>query len=144
MPGCGETELGPMTWTMPCLPVGHVEQVQAEVLHVAVHVRRHVLGHRIGVGARLVGRRDDVIERAERRSGMRTFELGVRQHLEGLRRRDLVDQVQADEELGLAGRQRSGPVWASHTLSSSVRAMALPPRGAIRRREGVSCTRRTV
>src|SRR5207247_997119 len=84
----------------------HVEELQIEVLHVAVHVRGHLLRLGVGVGTGLVGRRDDVIERAERALRHAHLELQLLEHLEGLRRRDLVDEVQADQELRLAGGQR--------------------------------------
>src|SRR2546428_420237 len=75
----------------------HVEELQIEVLHVAVHVRGHLLRLGVGVGTGLVGRRDDVIERAERALRHPDLELQLLEHLEGLRRRHLVDEVQADQ-----------------------------------------------
>ena len=47
---------------------------------------------------------------------MRTLSFELLQHLEGLRRRHLVDEVQADQELGLAGRQRPDRVRFPHLV----------------------------
>src|SRR5439155_1620472 len=98
------------------LAARHVEERQAELLHVPVHVLGHLLRLRVGVGTSLVSCRDDVIERAERPLGHAHLELQLLQHLEGLRRRHLVDEVQADQELGLAGRQNSDCVSIPHLV----------------------------
>jgi len=101
----GQTQLGPDHVHDALLARLHVEERQAELLHVAVHVRGHLLRLGAGVGAGLVGRRDDVVERAERALGHADLEPQLLQHLEGLRRRHLVDEVEADQQLCLAGRQ---------------------------------------
>ena len=46
MPGCVSPSSGPITWTMPCAPLGEVEQLDAELAAVALERREHVLGHR--------------------------------------------------------------------------------------------------
>ena len=121
----GEAELGADDVDDALLARRHVEELQVEVLHVAIHVLRHLLRLRVGVGTGLVRGRDDVVERAERALRHSHLELQLLQHLEGLRRRHLVDEMQADQKLGLAGRERA-TVCASHTLSSSVRAIGTP------------------
>ena len=137
----GEAELGPDHVDDALLARRHVEQGQAEVLHVAVHVRGHVLRHRVGVGPRLIRRRDDVVERAEGPLGHPHLQLGVLQHLERLRRRHLVDEVQADQELGLAGRQRPDRVRLPHLVEQ--RACHVSS-SCVRRRERVSCPSATM
>ncbi len=67
----------------------------------------HRVGQRIGIRlAHLVGRHN-VVDRCKRAVGHQYRESEVAQHAERLRTRHLVDQVGADEQLGLAVGQRS-------------------------------------
>src|SRR2546430_371356 len=112
--GLREAELGTDHVHNALLARRHVEERQAEVLHVADHVDRHLLGQRIGVGAGLVGRRDDVIERAEGALGHPDFQLRIPEHLKRLRCGHLVDEMQADQELGLSRRQGPDGMCVPH------------------------------
>ena len=82
-----------------------VEEADAVVLGVLTEGLDHLLGDRVGVGLlELVGR-DDVVDRGE--GALRVFHLEaeVPEHAEGLGARHLMDEVRADEQLGLAVRQ---------------------------------------
>ena len=125
----GEAELGADHVHDALLARRHVEEWQVELLHVANHVDRHLLRQGIGVGAGLVGRRNDVIERAEGALGHPHLELAVLQHLEGLRRRHLVDQVQADQELRLPRRQRPDRMGFPNLVEQRA-CHVVPPRPA--------------
>ena len=108
MPGCVRPSSGPMTWTMPCDAAVEVEQPDAELAAVALERRDHVLGHHVEERPRA----DRWSGRCDRRwrtcaPETRTFQPARAQHVERLRRGDLVDQVQADEQLRLAARQRA-------------------------------------
>ena len=108
IPGCVRPSSGPMTWTMPWLVVAEVVERDAELAAVALERRHHLLGHHVGERprARLASARCD---RPSRRcaAGTRTGQPRCAQRVERLRARDLVHEVQADEELRLPGR--AGP-----------------------------------
>ena len=82
-----------------------LEQADAIVAAVALDGDHHVLRQAIGVGAGLVLGRDDVVHSGDRAFGERHAQALVAQVGERLRAGDLMDHVQADEELGLTARQ---------------------------------------
>ena len=94
-------------WTMPCLPRRAVEERDAELRAALAQLLDHRVRQRVGVGLAHLVRRDDVVHRRERAVRHGHLEAQVAHHAEGLRARDLVDQVGADEELRLAVRQRA-------------------------------------
>ena len=82
---------------------GFVEELDAAFTHVALDLHEHLLGH--GVKQRPVGAvgGNDVVDGGEGAAGIADAEAALAEHAEGLRAGDLMDQVQPDEELGLAG-----------------------------------------
>ena len=82
-----------------------VEEADAVVLGVLTEGLDHLLGDRVGIGfLELVGR-DDVVDRGEGTLRVLHLEAEVPEHAEGLGARHLVDEVRADEQLGLPVRQ---------------------------------------
>ena len=65
---------------------------------------KHVLRHHVNERPPLIPRGDDVVDGADRALRQRDLPAARAQHVERLRRRDLVNQVETDEQLGL-------PVW---------------------------------
>ena len=103
--GLGEPELGADHVHDPLLSARRLEEPDAVLGAIALERHEHLLGERIEQRPALRLRRDDVInggEGAVRKAHRQTH---LAQHREGLRAGDLVDQVQADEELGVAARQ---------------------------------------
>jgi len=81
---------------------GAVEEGDAELGAVFTQLVHHGLGEVVLVGLdELVGR-NDVVNGREGAVRESDFETEVAQHAEGLGGGDLVDEVGADEELGLA------------------------------------------
>jgi hypothetical protein len=79
----------------------------AVVLGVLAEGLDHLLGDRVGIGLlELVGR-DDVVDRGEGALRVLHLEAEVPEHAEGLRARHLMDEVRADEQLGLPFGQGS-------------------------------------
>jgi hypothetical protein len=109
-----QAQLGPDDVDDALLARRHVEERHAKVLGVADHVDRHLLGQGVGVGTALVRGRDDVVEGGEGARGHADLHLRVRQPLEGLRGRHLVDEVETDQELGLPRGQRPHRVRFPH------------------------------
>ena len=105
MPGCVRPSSGPMTCTMPCDAARQIEQPHARLAAVALERRQHVLGHDVEERPPLIAGRDDVIDGGDRALGESHRPAPRPQHVERLRRRDLVDQMQPDEELRLPVRQ---------------------------------------
>ena len=66
MPGCVSPSSGPMTCTMPCLPLDDVVERDAELAAVPLERRHHVLGHHVQERARLAQRGNDVVDGGER------------------------------------------------------------------------------
>jgi hypothetical protein len=99
------TQLGPDHVHDPLTAAVEIEQRQPEVAGVADHARSHLFGHRVGVGPRLRGSRDDVIQGAERPLRHSHLDFQVFQHVEGLGSGHLVDEVKPDQELGLSRRE---------------------------------------
>ena len=73
------------------------------------------LRQHVGKRPPLVERRHDVVDGRERPLGNATAPAALAQHVEGLRAGDLVNQMQADEQLRLPGRERADGV-ASQTF----------------------------
>ena len=105
MPGCVMPSSGPITWTMPCDAAVQVEEPHARLAHVPLERRQHVLRHHVGKRPPLVPRRHDVIDGRHRAVGIPHRPPSRPQHVERLRRGDLMNQVQPDEQLRLAIRQ---------------------------------------
>jgi hypothetical protein len=118
-PGLRESEVG-TDHVDDSLPViVQASHLHAEVTAVALERRDHVFGEHVQERALPLARRDDVIDRRERAIGARHFPPADAQRIERLRRGDFVNEVKADEQLSLAGRQLR-TVWRSHTFWRSV------------------------
>ena len=109
-----EAQLGP-DHVHDALPiVVQPGQAQAEVAAVALERRHHVLGHHVQERALPVASRDDVVHGGERALRERHLPAVGAQRVERLRRRHFVDEVEADEELRLPGRQLAHGVEIPH------------------------------
>jgi hypothetical protein len=102
----------------------HVRQVEldAELPAVALERDGHFLGHQVEERPLLRARRDDVIDGRDGALGEGHLEAGLPQHVERLRARDFMNQVEADEQLRLPARERPHLVRVPH-LVKSVSAM---------------------
>ena len=116
IPGCVSPSSGPMTCTMPCAPLGEIEQRNAVRAAIPLERRRHRLGHRVGERPHLRPRRHDVIDGRERPLGRAHRPAARVQFVERLRARDFVDEMQADVQLRLPVRQRPHGVQIPHFL----------------------------
>ena len=116
MPGWVRPSSGPMTWTMPCSSVSRPKKRMPNSLVFFSSSPHHRLGQLVAEGPRTVVGRHDVVHRGEGALGVQHLEAALAQHLEGLRRGDLVDEVQADEELILARRQGGDLVQVPHLV----------------------------
>ena len=106
MPGWVRPRSGPITCTMPCSPLRRREEADAELARSCARgaaASPRPAGRRAGARWLCVGMMWSTV--AKVRSGKSTVEPALAQHREGLRRRHLVDEVQAHEQLVLAGRQ---------------------------------------
>ena len=89
---------------------GAVEERDAELRAIAAQLVHHRLRERVAVGLdQLVGGHD-VVDRGERAVRHRDLQAEVAEHAESLRAGDLVDEVGADQELGLAVGERADGV----------------------------------
>ena len=88
-------------------PAVEVEERHAILAAVAFERREHVLGHDVHERPPQIARRHDVIDRRDRPAGKPNLPAPRPQHVEGLRARDFMHQVQTHEELGLAVREYS-------------------------------------
>ena len=89
---------------------GAVEERDPELRAITAELVHHRLRERVAVRLdQLVGRHD-VVDRRERAVRHQYLEAEVAQHAEGLRAGHLVDEVGADEELGLAVGERADGV----------------------------------
>ena len=86
--------------------VVEIEQFDAELRAAFFDGRHHFLGQIIGKGTGLVVGGNDVVHGGQCSFGIPHSQSTVTQHLERLRRGDFVDQMPADEQLRLTGRQR--------------------------------------
>ena len=107
IPGCVNPSSGPITWTIPCWPLAMFQQPDPVLAAVPLERRQHVFRHHVEERPPLIERGDDVIDGADGALRHRDAEPAGAQHVERLRRRDLVDQVEADEELVLTVRKRA-------------------------------------
>ncbi len=82
-----------------------IEQANAGLAAVPFQRREHVLGHEIAERPPLIQGRDDMVDRRDRPLGELDLPPPRPQHVERLRSRHLVDEMQADEQLGLPVRQ---------------------------------------
>ena len=104
MPGCVSPSSGPITCTMPCAVAVDAEAADAELGAVGLELRDLLRGNLIDNRQRAVGGRNAVVDRGDGQVGTAHFQAALAQALEGLRRRDLVHQVQVDVEQ----RRRAG------------------------------------
>jgi hypothetical protein len=111
-----ETELGADHVHDALTVVIKTGEADAEVAHVALERRQHVLGHHVEKWPLPVLRRDDVIGRRKGAVRPRHLPAARTQLVECLRRRHLMHEVQADEKLRLPSRQLSHGVEVPHLL----------------------------
>ena len=109
-PGLGEAELRPDHVHDALRAAAQVEQRNPRFPGVPLERREHVLRHPIAERPPLVAGRDDVVDGRDGAIGIPHLQPARPQHVEGLGRRDLVNQVQADEKLRLAVRERADGV----------------------------------
>jgi hypothetical protein len=101
----GEAELGPDHVDDALLATRRAVEADARLLGVPLERDHHLLGQRVGQGPLLVVGRDDVVDGGDGAFGEAHRHVHLAQHCEGLGARDLVDQVETDEELGLTSGQ---------------------------------------
>ena len=105
MPGCVRPMLGADHVHDALVAARGIEVGDAVLGAVALEVLDHLLGERVAERPLLRIGRNDVVDGREGALRERHPELRLADRRERLRARDLVDQVQSDEELGLAARQ---------------------------------------
>ena len=115
-----EPELGPDHVDDALPDVAEAHEADAEVAHVALERGHHVLGHHVEERPRALARRHDVIDRRERAVDERDLPAVGPEGVERLRTGHLVDEVQADKELGLAGRKLPHRVQVPDLLEKGV------------------------
>ncbi len=101
--GLGEALLGGDDMDDALAPGADVVEANVVVLAVLFEGGDHFFGEAIGEGAGLVVGGNDVIDGGDGAFGEEDGEVAIAQHGEGLGTGDFVDEVEADEELGLAG-----------------------------------------
>jgi hypothetical protein len=99
--GLGETQLGPDDVHHALLATRGAEEADPGLLGVALEGDHHLLGQVVGQRSRLVVGGDDVVDGCEGALGEAHRQTQIAKHREGLGARDLVDEVQPDEELCL-------------------------------------------
>ena len=121
MPGCVRPSSGPMTWTMPCVGESRSWRRMPELAQLSRSASHLRLGER--VGHRQVARAGGhvVVERRHREIGAAHLPAGQAQALEGLRRGDLVDQVQVDVEQVAAAAERVDDVRVPELVEQRAR-----------------------
>jgi hypothetical protein len=100
-----EPELGPDHVDDALGGIAEAEERDVVLAAVGLEGGDHLLGHRVRGRPPQAGSRDDVVHRPEDAIGERGAEPALPQHRERLRGGHLVNEVQADEELRLPGRQ---------------------------------------
>ena len=101
----GQTQFGGNHVDDPLATAADAMQGDAVLRAVRLQGGEHFLRQGIREGARLGGRRNDVIHRGDRALGVPHRQTQVLQAGKGLGAGDLVDQMQADEQLGGPTRQ---------------------------------------
>ena len=86
----------------PLLTRRAVKKSNAELCAIFPQLIHHRLSQRIGVGLDKLIRRDDMVHRGEGAMRKRHLQTEIPQHPEGLRARDFMNQMRADEQLRLA------------------------------------------
>src|SRR5690606_29391562 len=84
---------------------GKIEELDAELTTGLLELHDHALGERVAEWAQPRVRRHDVVDGREGLLRVGDAELQIAEHAEGLRAGYLVEQVQTDENLGLASGQ---------------------------------------
>jgi hypothetical protein len=84
---------------------GEIEKFDAEIPAIFFQGDHHLLRQAVGVGAVRVVRRNDVVHGGEGPLRAGHAQALFADHLKGLGARDLVDQMEPDEQLRLAVRQ---------------------------------------
>jgi len=97
IPGCVRPSSGPMTWTMPCSSLSRPNSGTPKLAAIPLERRHHLLRHAVGEGTRLPVGRHDVIDRRERAVRKGDALAAEPEHVERLRARHFVHEVQADE-----------------------------------------------
>ena len=121
MPGWVTPSSGPMMWTIPCRAAADGEQRDAELLGVALQGLDLRLRERVGDALLAPDGGDVVVDRREGAVGAADRAAGEPEAVERLRRGDLVDQVEVDEQdrrpVGAGRRGRRGRPTPSGTGS---------------------------
>ena len=107
IPGCVNPSSGPITCTMPWFSLSGAHSLMPALEAIALEGAHHLFRHHVEERPLLRAGRHDVIDGRERALGKRDRPAVLPHHVERLRRRHLMDQVQADEQLCLAARQRA-------------------------------------
>jgi hypothetical protein len=100
----------------PLPVVTQIPERNAKLVAIAFESRHHPFGHHVEKRAGPLTRRDNMVNRTERPLWKHHRPPTFAQCVERLWRRHLVHQMEADEELGLAGRQRANGVAVPHFL----------------------------
>ena len=111
-----QSELRPDHVHDPLVVAVERPQRNARFAAVALERRGHLLGHQIEEGALPRAGRHDVVDGPERAVRIRDLPSMLPEHVEGLRRRHFVDEVEADEQLRLSARQLPHGVRVPHLL----------------------------
>ena len=128
MPGCVTPSSGPMMWTMPCreLRSENSGTPNSAQLRSSASIWARESGSAMPASRPMVGTLWSTVARV--RSGPADLPAGQAQPVEGLRRRDLVDEVQVDEEDRGARRVgRADDVVVPHLLEQRSPAHQTPP-----------------
>ena len=104
---------------MPWLSLSSVHSGNARFAAVAFERRGHLLRHHVEKRTLPRAGRHDVIDRRERAVRICDLPSMLPEHVERLRRRDFVDEMQSDEQLRLSAGQRAHGVQRP-TLSETV------------------------
>ena len=123
--GLGQTLLGADHVHDALLAARYVEQLDVVVAAVVFELAHHGFGHGVRKRANAGVGRDDVVH--GRKSSLREAhaQAQLANHREGLRARDLVNEVCANEELGLARRQLAHGVGVPDFLVKGLRCFAV-------------------
>ena len=98
-------------------------QLNAELPAVALERGGHLFGGDVDERSRLRAGRHDVVDRGERALGIRDPPAMLAQHVEGLRAGHLVNEMEADEQLGLPARQGTDGVRVPDFVKKGVHGL---------------------